>query len=216
MLTVGDESKIIKDLGLASIQFFSMLIAVMMSLLLISREVDSRTVFNILAKPVRRWQFLLGKYFGLIGIVAANLVLVTVVLVVVVWLHEGEFDPMLLFAAAMTLLEMMVLGAFATLFAVLTRPILGSLMTLAVFLVGHTSADLWLLTRQLPGTLARGVIAALYYLLPNLERFNFRTEVVHDLTVPGAAVAWAVVYALMFITLVLFLANLRFRRKDLM
>jgi len=215
MLTVGDETKIIKDLGLAAIQFFSMLIAVMMSLLLISREVDSRTVFNILAKPVRRWQFLLGKYFGLVGIVAANLALVTLVLVVVVWVYGHEFDPMLIFAAAMTLLEMMVLGAFATLFAVLTKPILGSLMTLAVFIVGHMSADLWLLTRQLPGALTRGLIAALYFLLPNLERFNFRTEVVHDLAIPGAAVGWAFVYALLFIALVLFLANLRFRRKDL-
>jgi ABC-type transport system involved in multi-copper enzyme maturation permease subunit len=215
MLTVGDETKIIKDLGLAAIQFFSMLIAVMMSLLLISREVDSRTVFNILAKPVRRWQFLLGKYFGLVGIVAANLALVTSVLVVVVWVYAHEFDPMLIFAAAMTLLEMMVLGAFATLFAVLTRPILGSLMTLAVFIVGHMSADLWLLTRQLPGALTRGLIAALYFLVPNLERFNFRTEVVHDLAIPGAAIGWAVVYALLFIALVLFLANLRFRRKDL-
>ena len=80
MLTVGDETKIIKDIGLAAMQFFSMLIAVMMSMILISREVDSRTVFNILAKPVRRWQFILGKYLGLVSIVAANLVLITFVL----------------------------------------------------------------------------------------------------------------------------------------
>ncbi len=215
MLTVGDETKIIKDLGLASIQFFSMLIAVMMSLLLISREVDSRTVFNILARPVRRWQFLLGKYLGLVAVVAVNLVLMTVLLVVVVWVYQHEFDPMLLFAGAMTLVEMAVLAAFATLFAVLTRPILGSLMTLAVFVVGHMSEDLWLLTRQLPGTFARAVIAAAYYLVPNLERFNFHTEIVHKLPIPISAVLWALAYALLLITLALVLADLRFRRKDL-
>jgi ABC-type transport system involved in multi-copper enzyme maturation permease subunit len=81
MLTVGDESKIVKDIGLAAMQFFSMLIAVMMSMLLISREVDDRTVFNILSKPVRRWQFILGKYLGLVAIVAANLLLITVILI---------------------------------------------------------------------------------------------------------------------------------------
>lgn len=122
---------------------------------------------------------------------------------------------MLLFAGAMTVLEMAVLAAFATLFAVLTRPILGSLMTLAVFLVGHMSADLWLLTHQLPGVLTRAVIAVVYYLLPNLERFNFRTEVVHDLPIPAAAVGWAVIYAFAFVGVVLFLANIRFRGKDL-
>lgn len=215
MLTVGDEAKIIKDIGLASMQFFSMLIAILMSMILISREVDNRTVFNILAKPVRRWQFILGKYFGLVSIVAANLILITIVLLVVVLIVADELDLMLLFAAMMTQLEMLILAAFATLFAVLTRPILGSLMTLAVFVVGHMSADLWLLARHLPGSLTRGVVAVVYYSLPNLERFNFRSEVVHDLPIAGVEVAWAALYAAAFAVVVLFLANLRFRLKDL-
>lgn len=215
MLTVGDESKIVKDIGLAAMQFFSMLIAVMMSLLLISREVDNRTVFNILSKPVRRWQFILGKYLGLVAIVAVNLLLITAVLVVMVLIYTGQFDPMLVFAAAMTMLEMSVLAAFATLFAVLTRPILGSLMTLAMFIVGHTSADLWMLTRQLPGTFTRAMITVVYYLVPNLERFNFKTEVVHDLPIQPAAVGWDIVYASAFVAVLLFLAALRFQSKDL-
>jgi ABC-type transport system involved in multi-copper enzyme maturation permease subunit len=215
MLTVGDESKIVKDIGLAAMQFFSMLIAVMMSMLLISREVDNRTVFNILSKPVRRWQFILGKYLGLVAIVAVNLLLITLVLMVMVLIYTGQFDPMLVFAAFMTMLEMSVVAAFATLFAVLTRPILGSLMTLAMFIVGHTSADLWMLTRHLPGTFTRTVITVVYYLVPNLERFNFKTEVVHDLPIQPAAVGWAVVYASAFVAVLLFLAALRFRTKDL-
>jgi ABC-type transport system involved in multi-copper enzyme maturation permease subunit len=215
MLTVGDETKIMKDIGLAAMQFFSMLIAVMMSMLLISREVDSRTVFNILAKPVRRWQFILGKYLGLVAIVAANLMFITAVLVVMLLIYSQQFDPMLLFAAAMTMLEMLVLAAFATLFAVLTRPILGSLMTLAVFVVGHMSEDLWMLSRALPGAFTRGVIAFVYYLVPNLERFDFKNEVVHGLAIPPAAVSWACLYALVFVTVVLFLADLRFQGKDL-
>jgi ABC-type transport system involved in multi-copper enzyme maturation permease subunit len=215
MLTVGDESKIVKDIGLAAMQFFSMLIAVMMSMLLISREVDNRTVFNILSKPVRRWQFILGKYLGLVAIVAVNLLLITLVLVVMVLIYTGQFDPMLVFAAFMTMLEMSVVAAFATLFAVLTRPILGSLMTLAMFIVGHTSADLWMLTRHLPGTFTRAVITVVYYLVPNLERFNFKTEVVHDLPIHLAAVGWAVVYASAFVAVLLFLAALRFQTKDL-
>jgi len=215
MLTVGDEAKIVKDIGLAAMQFFSMLIAVMMSMLLISREVDNRTVFNILSKPVRRWQFILGKYLGLVAIIAANLLLITLVLVVMVLIYTHQFDPMLVFSAAMTMLEMSVVAAFATLFAVLTRPILGSLMTLAMFVVGHMSSDLWLLTRQLPGTFTRAVVAVVYYLVPNLERFNFRTEVVHDLPIQPATVGWAVVYASAFVAVLLFLAALRFRTKDL-
>jgi ABC-type transport system involved in multi-copper enzyme maturation permease subunit len=88
-------------------------------------------------------------------------------------------------------------------------------MTLAVFLVGHLSAELWLLTQRLPGAFTKALIAVVYYLLPNLERFNFRTEVVHDLPIAGAAVAWAVVYAVAFAAVALILADLRFRSKDL-
>ncbi len=90
-----------------------MLIAVMMSVLLVSREIDSRTVYYILAKPVRRWQFLLGKYAGLLATVLVNLVLMTVILVLFVWLYGGGFDPRLVLATGMIGVEMAVLVAFA-------------------------------------------------------------------------------------------------------
>ena len=159
ILTVGEQEKIIKDMGLAGIQFFTMLIAVMMSVILISREIDSRTVYYTLAKPVRRWQFLLGKYFGLLATVLVNLALMTAVLVIFVWLYGGGVDLKLLLATGMIGVEMAVLVAFATLFSVLTKPILGSVFTLAVFVVGHVSQDLWMLTRHLPGSLGRKLCA---------------------------------------------------------
>ena len=215
ILTVGDETKIIKDMGLAGIQFFLMLIAVMMSVLLISREIDSRTIYYILAKPVRRWQFLLGKYLGLIATVGLNLVLMTVILILFVWLYGGGLDPMLLLATGMIGVEMALLVAFATLFSVLTRPILGSVFTLAVFVVGHVSQDLWLLTRHLPGSMGRTLVSVLYPIIPNLERFNFKAEVVHQLAVPPSTVGFALIYGVTFTALVLVLACLRFEGKDL-
>jgi len=216
ILTVGDQDKIIKDMGLAGIQFFLMLIAVMMSVLLVSREIDSRTVYYILAKPVRRWQFLLGKYAGLLATVFLNLILMTLILLLFVWLYGGGFDPRLVLATGMIGVEMAVLVAFAMLFSVVTKPILGSVFTLAIFVVGHVSQDLWLLTRHLPGSVGRTMASVLYYAVPNLERFNFKTEVVHHLPIPAAAIGWALVYGSVFAGLVLFLACLRFERKDLL
>ena len=215
ILTVGDQDKIIKDMGLAGIQLFTMLIAVMMSVLLISREIESRTVYYILAKPVRRWQFLLGKYVGLLATVVVNLALMTVILLLFVKIYGGGFDVRLLLATAMIGLEMAVLVAFATLFSVLTKPILGSVFTLAVFVVGHVSQDLWLLTRHLPGSFGRALVSVVYYVLPNLERFNFKTEAVHQLPIPANAVVWAIAYGLLYTTLVLVLACMRFAKRDL-
>ena len=214
MLTVGDELKVIKDLGLAGVQLFGMLIAVMLSVLLISREIDDRTVYNILAKPVARWQFLLGKYLGLVATVALNVALMGLLLLAVVALFGGGFAPRLLIPVAMTFLELVLLAAFAALFAVVTKPMLGSVMTLAVFVIGHVTHDLWLLVQTVPSEVTRVMVAVVYYTLPNLERFNFRTEAVHGLPIPPAALGWALLYGVAYTALVLVLACLRLARRD--
>lgn len=215
MLTVGDEAKVIKDLGLAGIQLFGMLIAVMLSVLMISREIDDRTVYNILAKPVARWQFLLGKYLGLVMTVAVNLTLMALLLLAVVALFGGGFEPRLLVAVVMTFLELALLAAFGVLFAVVTKPMLGSVMTLAVFVIGHVTRDLWLVVQHVPSEATRIVVATAYYLLPNLERFNFRSEAVHGLPIPVPAIGWALLYGLAYTALVLVLACLRLAHRDL-
>jgi len=215
MLTIGDEGKIIKDLGLAAIQFFGMLISIMMSMLLISREVDSRTVFNILAKPVRRWQFVLGKYCGMVATIGVNLLMMCGALILLVGLNQHEFAPKILFGVAMIMVEMMLVAAIATLYAVLTRPLFGSLLTLVTFVIGHVSDGLLLLRENLTSTVSQKVITLVYYLLPNLETFNFKVEVVHDLRLPLAATLWALGYGVVVTALVLYLACLAFAHKDL-
>jgi ABC-type transport system involved in multi-copper enzyme maturation permease subunit len=212
---VGDEAKVIKDLGLSGMQFFAMLIAVMMSVLLVSREVDQRTVFTILAKPVRRWQFLFGKYLGLLITVAVNVIIMGVILILVLWIFEGVLHPRLLLGAIMTILEMVVVSAAAVFFAVATKPILGSIFTLALFVVGHMAQDLFLLTAHLGPSLGRGLATTLYALIPNLERFNIKVELVHDLPVPWAVIGLSVLYAVLWAALFLVLATLRFRTRDL-
>lgn len=216
MLTIGDETKIIKDLGLGAIQFFSMLIAAMMGILLVSRELESRTAFNVLAKPVRRHHFLLGKYFGLLSVIVVNIALMATAMLLLVGFYQGEFDFAIYFGAAMTALEMAVVCAFAVLFSVVTKAILGSVLTLTVFVVGHMTESIWLITGRLKDEVTHWFVSFLYYILPNLERFNFKTELVHGLEIPLDAVAWSVLYAVVFSVLALLLAWLKFRGKDLM
>lgn len=215
MLTIGDTGKIIKDVGLFSIQMFGMLIAVMMSVMMVSREFEHRTVFTILAKPVSRLQYLLGKFFGLLAIIFSQVLLMTLALILIVFIYQLEFDPMLLFGAAMIFLELFVLCAFAMLFATVTKPILGSLLTLICFVVGHVTNGLWLLADRINTQIGYFFISIIYYILPNLELFNFKAEVVHHLAIPWAAVLLAVLYALVYSALLLFLAWNQFRNKDL-
>ena len=215
MLTIGDSSKIIKDMGLAALQLFGMLIAVMMSVLMISREMEQKSIYTILTKPVNRFQYLLGKYFGLISITFAMLALMTVCLVLIVFLYNFELEFNLLLGAFFTLLEMLLLCAFAILFSVITKPILGSVLTLSSFFLGHLTGGLLLLLERMKDSVSQTIIPVLYHTLPNLEIFNFKTEIVHDLAIPWDAAMLAVAYCFVYTTLILIFAWFMFANKDI-
>ena len=215
MMTIGDATKIMKDVGLFAIQMFGALIAVMMSVLMISREFEQRTIHTILSKPVGRLQYLLGKYFGLLTIIGAMLGLMTIALVLIIFLFSFQIDFLLTFGAVMTLLEMSILCAFAVLFATVTKPILGSVLTLSAFALGHLTGALWLLRDRLDNAVADVVIPVLYYIMPNLEIFNFKTEVVHGLVIPWGAAVLAVVYAILYSAVLLLAAWMQFKSKDI-
>ena len=215
MMTIGDSAKIMKDIGLFSVQLFGALIAVMMSVLMISREFEQRTIHTILSKPIGRLQYLLGKYLGLLAIIAAMLALMIVALLLIVFLFSFQFDFLLIFGVFMALLEMSILCAFAVLFATVTKPILGSVLTLSAFVLGHLTGALWLLRDRLDNAIADAVIPVLYYVLPNLEVFNYKTEVVHSLSVPWGAAALAVVYAVVYSAVLLLVAWMQFKGKDI-
>jgi ABC-type transport system involved in multi-copper enzyme maturation permease subunit len=215
MMTIGDNAKIIKDIGMFAIQIFGMLIAVMMSVMMVQREFERRTIYTILSKPVGRFQYLLGKYIGLIMIIATMIALMSAVMILIVFVYSLEFDLMMLFAGLMTALEMAVLCSLAILFATITKPILGTVITLASFVVGHLTGALLLLKDRLEDSISQFLIPIIYYVLPNLEVFNFKTEIVHGLEIPWTAVLWATVYALIYITLILLITWLQFKGKDI-
>lgn len=215
MLTIGDSAKIIKDIGLFALQLFSMLIAVMMTVLMVSREFEQRTIYTIVTRPVGRTWYLLGKFAGLLAIIGAMIGLMTLALILIVILYSLQFEPLLLLGAYMTFLEMFVISAFAVLFASITKPILGSVMTLAVFIAGHMTAALWFIAERMMNLWVNITVTFFYYLLPNLETFNFREEIVHGLEIPWPAVGWATLYALCYAGAVLIIAALQFRGKEI-
>jgi len=213
LLTVGSEEKIIKDVGLSAISLFGVLTAVFVGVSLVFKEIERRTVFTLLANPVHRWQFLVGKFIGLIAVLAINLTLMSGALLVILWVR-GESPWSLLPAILLILVELTVVTAFALLFSSLTNPILAAVWTFAVYAVGHLSWSLRLLQERLPAGAGRWLSEVVYWTLPNLERLNIKAETVHGLPLPDGYVTLAVAYGLAYASLVLTLACVAFERKD--
>lgn len=213
LLTVGNEEKIIKDVGLSAISLFGVLIAVFVGVSLVYKEIEKRTVWTLLANPVRRWQFLAGKYVGLLAVLGLNVGLMSAGLFGLLLLR-GEPPWPLLPAIALIFVEMAIVTAFALLFSSLTNPILASVWTFAVYVMGHLAWSLKLLKERVPEGASRLVCDAVYWLLPNLDRLNVKAEAVHGLELPPGYLFFALLYGLAYAVVVFALACLAFERKD--
>jgi ABC-type transport system involved in multi-copper enzyme maturation permease subunit len=213
LLTVGGEEKIIKDVGLASISLFGVLTSVFIGVALVSKEIERRTIYTIVSKPIHRYEFLLGKYFGLVLTLFVNTTVMTAWFYLILLL-KGFADPRLLLAIGMIFMELLLITAFATLFSSFSTPILSTLFSLSLYLVGHLTWSLTLLEERLKGPGARAVCRFLYFALPNLEIFNVKGEVVHQLPIPATLPVWALVYLAGYGGAVLSAACFILRRRD--
>jgi len=214
LLTIGSEEKIVKDFGLASIDVFGVLTAVFIGIGLVSREIERRTVYTILAKPVHRFEFILGKYAGLSLTLLVNTSVMTAWFFVVLLL-KGMFDARLCAAVLLLLFQFLLITALAVLFSCLSTPILSSVMTLALYVVGHLLWSLDLLSARLTSETGKMLCRALYYLLPNLGNFDIKGEVVNGLTVAPGRLLWAALYLVLYGSAILSTACAAFERKEL-
>jgi ABC-type transport system involved in multi-copper enzyme maturation permease subunit len=210
----GSGEKIIRDIGLGFISIFGTLIAIFIGIGLVYKEIDRRTIYTIISKPIHRSQFVLGKYLGLVLTLFVNVIIMTWALMGLIYIGEGFWDFRLFVASGMILLELMVITGIAICFSAFSTPTLSAIFTLSLFAIGRLLDDLRLFGEQYAGGVGRAVIQALYYLLPNLGRFNVSGEVVHGLPLAAMVTGMTVLYGLLYIATLLALTALIFQNRD--
>jgi ABC-type transport system involved in multi-copper enzyme maturation permease subunit len=226
-LTAGQDVKIIKDLGLSATSVFGLFIAVFIGIGLVSKEVERRSIYSLLAKPIDRSQLVVGKYIGLALTLIVNIGVMAIAQYVVLaymgWRAPAAvakawdappLDPKLLVAIGLILVELMLVTAIAIFFSTFSTPILSAALTFGLFVVGHFSADLRNFQDAVESPAAGRVAAALYWVLPNLAQFDVKAQVVHGQSVPAGYVAVAIAYAAAYIGLLLTISVIVFSRRD--
>lgn len=218
-VTIGQRSKIIVDFGLASINLFGVLIAIIVGISLVYKEIEKRTIYPLLAKPVRRSEFLIGKYFGIVLTLGVEVALMSFFLFLLMMIYgvstdSQTFNSGLWAALFLIFLELAVIAAVALLFSSFSTPFLSGMFTLAIYVIGHLTDDLRRLG-ALSGNLAlERMTAFLYYLLPNLENFNIKGEVVYQVPVETGRIFLGILYGLLYIGLLIFFSSTLFQRRD--
>ena len=226
-VTAGQDVKIIKDLGLAAMSIFGLFIAVFIGIGLVSKELERRSIYSVIAKPVRRSELILGKYAGLVFTIAVNVAVMTAVWYLVLgymsWMETEAFkqsweapatDPRMLVAVYLIVIQLMLVIAIALFFSTFAEPLWAAVFTLALYVAGHFSADLKHFDMVVGDSPLRFVTSGLYYLLPNMAMFDVKNAVVHAQPVPSAYVGVATAYGACYIAALVAAAVWIFGRRD--
>ncbi|MCP3105087.1 ABC transporter permease [Myxococcus sp. K15C18031901] len=201
-VTVATFDRVLTDFGLGMMSLILVFLTIFLSSGLLSREIERRTIFLIVSKPVSRTQFLLARLAGNMLTLALLMVAMMLIFDSQLLLFGAKITSTQYVAAAGLWFELLVLSSAGILFSSFAGPMVSAVCTTGLYFAGHLAGDLLDIARRAESETVQELTQALYYLLPNLERLNFRSHAAYDLPVDvttfassaGYAVAWAMVF----------------------
>jgi len=210
------QMKMLNDLCLFCVFLVSSIVAITITVTGIPGEMEQKTVYPVIAKPVARWQFVCGKYAGAMGTVAIGMAVMAATFTFLQLCYMGRLDRAMFYVLPFLYLETAILGAMALWLSTWASWPLAWFLSALLCLLGNLKFPLYdsLMARPQSG-FNRLAIAALYHLLPNLESFNFKDAMVHHLSVPNAYLWQTAAYGIFYTAALLTLASLTFARREL-
>lgn len=215
-ISFGLEKLILVNVGLSAISLFGVIIAILIGVGLVYKEIEKKTLYTILSRPVRRWEFILGKYFGLILTLVVNVALMTAGFYIALFIFNHGLttaDAALLLAIYFIVLQFLMITAITLLFSAFSTPIFSAVFAFAFFFIGTMSDDLRTFAAASRGV-SRWIMGAAAYVVPNLSPLNVISQVAHANPVGGKLVLFNTIYAVLYSTATLAAAALIFERRD--
>ena len=216
-ISVGIEKIILINLGLSSVSFFGLVMAIFIGIGLVSKEIERRTIYNILSKPVARYEFLIGKYLGLLLTLFVNTAVMTAGFYAALFIQQGRLgwaDLVPLQAIYFILLQLSLVVGVALLFSCISTPILSAVFTFALYVIGNLLADVKWFGQESQSVFLEKLTEALYYLLPNFGSFNVIARTAHGESVPHYLMVANTCYALLYVTTLISAAILVFEERE--
>ena len=217
-ISIGIESIVVVSLGLSAISVIGLLIAIFIGVGLVYKEMDKRTLYALLAKPVRRWEFLLGKFGGLVLTLTVNTAAMAAGLFLVLWYVKHSLaseDSAVLVAVYFILLKLALVVALAMLFSCFTTPLLSILFTAGLYISGLFVQEMRTFHSLTPKPALEAIMRRLSYLLPNFQNFDVMASAAHGRAVPAALILENTIYTVVYCAIVLLTAAAVFSRRDL-
>lgn len=214
-ISLEQSTRMIVDFSVTAIYALQIFVAIFIGSMLIYKEIERKTFYLLLPKPVTQMEVVIGKCLGLTLTTIVVTLLSTTVLYAILFIQSGElfFWPILI-SVFMSTLEAILLILISILFSGITSPILASVSTVAIFIIGHAEGIFRYMFMTTKIQAVEYVAKAVYYVLPNLEKFNIRNDIIHGIVPTFSIILIAFLYALSYALFLLVITQLAFRKKD--
>jgi ABC-type transport system involved in multi-copper enzyme maturation permease subunit len=216
-ISIEIEKLVVINLGLTAVSLFGVVIAIFIGIGLVSKEIEKRTLYTVLSRPVRRWEFIVGKFFGLAGTLVVNAFFMAIGVFAALLYVAHKFvasDAQILVAVYFIVLQFLIICSLALLFSSFSSPLLSAVFTFALFVIGSFSEDLRGFAAMAHG-IARWLATGAAYLIPNLSALNVITSVAHGEPISNQLIVNNTLYALTYAGMALCGAVLIFDRRNL-
>jgi ABC-type transport system involved in multi-copper enzyme maturation permease subunit len=217
-ISIGIDRLVIVNLGLSAISVFGLIMAVFIGVGLVYKEIEKRTLYSLLSKPIRRWEFVVGKYAGLLLTLVLNTVFMSIGLAAALFYVGRPFvrsDVSILVAIYLILLEFALVTALALFFSCFSSPMLSILFTLSIYITGTFAADIREFGDFSHSPVLKAITRVLYYVIPNFHNFNAIASAGHGQSIPFSLLWQDTLYAVLYVILVLFASSITFSVRDL-
>ncbi len=212
-MSFSERKKIVEDVGLTFMVLFGLVVTLYVGMELIFKEIDRRTIYVILSKPVSRKEFILGKYFGLILLVFTHLLLMIITLSILFFFYVGSFELHLFKAVYMTFLELSMIAAVAVLFSSFATPQVAAFSALSFYIVGQSTSIVQGYLMKQSG-IFRVLMSIIFGIFPRLGYLDIKMEIVHRLPVPWTKFLYGTLYAVFYIVIVILISVMIFERRE--
>jgi ABC-type transport system involved in multi-copper enzyme maturation permease subunit len=216
-ISIDIEKLVVINLGLTAVSLFGVVIAIFIGIGLVSKEIEKRTLYTVLSRPVRRWEFIVGKFFGLAGTLVVNTFFMAVGVfgaLLYVAHHYHKPDAWVLVALYFIVLQFLIICALALLFSSFSSPLLSAVFAFSLFVIGNFAEDLRGFAAMAHGV-SRWLATGAAYLVPNFSALNVISSVAHEQPVAGHLIFYNTAYALAYAAMALSGAVLIFENRDL-
>lgn len=219
-------NKITKDLGLTTISIIGILISMFLGMNVVYKEIDKKTVYNLFSKPLRRFEFILGKYFGIsltLLVITFGMSLILFILVYYVenrykglieFHYGGQYYIEFVYALYCTYLELLIVIAVGLVFSSFTTPIMTVMFVLLVFIIGRFSSDIKLFAEHIKNPVVGYITDIIYIFVPHLDQLNLRSEAVYGGDISLNLIANLTGYTLLYCSSIIILAIVIFHKKE--